>query len=296
MRIRHWRRLARAQYQQLLVHLSPHLARRKQFGKYQELSWRNVWQRGLEPELLIVSDLLAADKIFLDVGANRGLYTYMARRELSPDKIIAFEPHPRLARNLRILFPEVQVISAALSDRGGSASFKVPISSGFEVHTRGTLNTAFQEADETDQRTLTVDTVSLDQFVAEAALGPIGLIKIDVEGHEFTVLRGAEETLRRQHPFLMVEIEQRHHAAQNVNEIIDFVLQLGYEGYYLDVPTRQLRALPRGNDLNSLQRSEPGAPAYVNNVFFAAEGIDMQRIQNNIASDRISFDHEEKAV
>lgn len=62
-------------------------------------------------------------------------------------------------------------------------------------------------------------------------LDDIGLDKIDVEGHELAVLRGAVDTLRRNRPAVVVEAEERHHP-NAVAAIAELLTGLGYAGYF----------------------------------------------------------------
>jgi hypothetical protein len=60
----------------------------------------------------------------------------------------------------------------------------------------------------------------------------VDLIKIDVEGHELAVIEGAVDTILRCKPHLIIEIEQRH-ISKPIDEIFDFILQQGYDGFFL---------------------------------------------------------------
>jgi hypothetical protein len=60
----------------------------------------------------------------------------------------------------------------------------------------------------------------------------LDLIKIDVEGRELAVIEGAVDTILRRKPHLSVEIEQRH-ISKLIDEIFDFILQQGYDGFLL---------------------------------------------------------------
>jgi Methyltransferase FkbM domain len=62
-------------------------------------------------------------------------------------------------------------------------------------------------------------------------LDDIGLVKIDVEGHELAVLRGAADTLRRNRPTIVVEAEERHHP-HAVAAITELLSGFGYAGYF----------------------------------------------------------------
>jgi Methyltransferase FkbM domain len=65
----------------------------------------------------------------------------------------------------------------------------------------------------------------------DLGLDNVGLIKIDVEGHELAVLRGAAHTLRRHQPTLVIEAEERHHPGA-VAAVTEFLGGLGYTGYF----------------------------------------------------------------
>ncbi|HEY1790618.1 MAG TPA: FkbM family methyltransferase, partial [Verrucomicrobiae bacterium] len=68
----------------------------------------------------------------------------------------------------------------------------------------------------------------LDDFKLEN----IGFMKVDVEGFELEVLKGGAETIARHHPNIYIEIEQKHHQDMPISTIFDFILNLGYSGYF----------------------------------------------------------------
>jgi hypothetical protein len=94
----------------------------------------------------------------------------------------------------------------------------------------------------------------------------IGFIKIDVEGHELEVLQGAEQTIRRNTPTLMVEIEERHRKG-SVAEVSNFLVSLEYVMYYWGG-----ESFFKANDANiqELQNADHVGKRgkYINNFFF----------------------------
>lgn len=126
----------------------------------------------------------------VDVGANLGYFTaLLARRARS---VVAMEPHPllrdRLERNVVRLGREggrVTVDARAASDRAGTATLTVP-DAFHRNQGQATL--------EGDGLGVAVETVRLDDVIAGRS---IGVVKIDVEGHELPVLSGAEGSLER---------------------------------------------------------------------------------------------------
>jgi hypothetical protein len=120
---------------------------------------------------------------------------------------------------------------------------------------------------------MTVPKRRLDDY---DVIEPVGCIKIDVEGHEDAVLRGARRILLRDHPSLIIEIEERHkrHSVSTVN---NFLAELGYRGFFFRHerlnPIESFRAEQHqdiANIVNNINRENK----YVNNfLFFASESL-----------------------
>jgi FkbM family methyltransferase len=129
---------------------------------------------------------------FVDVGANKGDFTLLASNLAgNSGRVISIEPEPTnlsaLNRSIALNgYDNIQVIPAALSDRDGTANLQIGATSG--AHT---LSSEFSGL-----RRVEVPTRTLDGVVAEQRLGSVDMIKIDVQGFELAVLRGASETLR----------------------------------------------------------------------------------------------------
>ena len=219
-----------------------------------------------EPELRVLPSLLARtpNKVFIDIGANVGAYVAVARTSLPAHKIYAVEPNTLYTEKLRA-FAGVHVDTLALSSQSGTARLKVPLIKGTQYPTRGTLASVVEQ-DETDASYHAVPTQTLDAYViARGAV--VGVIKIDVEGHEKAVLESGETILREQHPALIVEIEQRHHTTP-IADIFSWIAALGYEGYFYDAQKQQYVPLEQFA-VDTHQRIEDFKTVqYVNNFVF----------------------------
>jgi FkbM family methyltransferase len=145
--------------------------------------------------------------VALDVGANVGAYSVLLGQWVGPSgHVFAFEPEPRafhgLSRHVALnrLGAIVHPISVALADREGPARLVVGATAG---ETR--INSEAVEGAPTLPETMTRVT-TVDRFCAERAIVP-SFLKIDVEGLELAVLRGARDTIRRcRHLQLFVEM------------------------------------------------------------------------------------------
>jgi FkbM family methyltransferase len=164
----------------------------------QEVLGRAIWNTGVYD--LAVSEALwrltDPGETVVDAGANIGIYTSLfARRVGTGGHVWAYEPHPAVFRDLSEnsnVWPATTVArlrlrQAALSDGAGEASL-------FQGETF-TLNRGASMITADGRKGLTIERVTLDDEVGPVQT--VGVMKVDVEGHEGAVMRGAERVLRR---------------------------------------------------------------------------------------------------
>lgn len=225
--------------------------------------------RPFEPELKLLPLFLSRPGFVFDVGANRGEYTYVLERAVGPEYTYAIEPLPRLCSRLRTLFPKAHILKMALSDTVGTLTLKTPIIRGSPLWTRSTLE-RFVDIGETGAVFEEVPVLPLDLLCEQLQVRDVQLIKIDVEGHERSVLRGALKVLQRSHPVLFVEIEQRHHA-EPITELFSWIQEQSYSGYFFDCQTMSLRSIGEFSVGSHQLPQHLGSPQYVNNFLFVNE-------------------------
>jgi FkbM family methyltransferase len=221
-----------------------------------------------EDEYRLLPSLCRHDRISLDIGAHRGMYTYWCRRYSS--SVIAFEPSPDLCARLRGAFPrDVDVRQCVVSDSSGTTTLRIPVVEG-EIEFALSSVEAGNELGGYSFQEITVDKFALDDL----NLRDVGFIKVDVEGHELSVLQGAKSLLQREQPRILVECEERHRASA-VKSVSDFLRFHGFRGFYLY--GNKLTQLDFFNakklqdpSVIRLGQSIPGS-VYVNNFVFIHE-------------------------
>ena len=154
---------------------------------------------GVEPELRMLRELVPAACTAIDVGANRGYYSWALSRFAAA--VEAFEPNPILARFAQSkLGRRARLHEVALSDHAGVATLYVPRrASGSSLHIIGNLGNVYAH-DRVDE--IEVPLATLDGY----AFKNVGFLKIDVEGSEMEVLAGARETIRNNRPTILIEL------------------------------------------------------------------------------------------
>jgi len=139
---------------------------------------------------------VASSDIVFDIGANAGFYTLLASVLVGPQgRVFAFEPDPRNVRYLKEhlwinRIKNVSVVEAAVADSDGTANFDAGPN----------LSTGHLAAD----GCMAVRTLSLDAMVQGGELPAPDYIKVDVEGAEVQVLRGASQMLCDRHPVIFL--------------------------------------------------------------------------------------------
>ena len=233
-----------------------------------------AWQYRLsEGELRRLGDFVPRDAAALDVGAWWGPWTYWLSRRVPA--VHTFEPVPYIASFLKeVSRPNVTVHNVALSDRAEAAVLHVP-SAGTGSEGRSTLHEP-PFADATD---IAVEVVPLDSI---ALPDRIGFIKVDVEGHEMQVLRGAADTIQAHKPTLLVEVESHDDRATRVDDVVQLLAGYGYEASFLRRGTwvpfaqfdleRDQRALAETVRRRGLLGNMLLTRGYVNNFLFRLPG------------------------
>ncbi|MER6528316.1 FkbM family methyltransferase [Streptomyces sp. NPDC001508] len=157
---------------------------------------------GYEPGSLATWSRLAANSTTIaDVGAHVGYFSLIAALANPKAKVHSFEPvdmvHARLSVNLRSNnVQNVRLYQAGVSSEPGWADISVRFS-GNLLSTGSTLEHAAADA-----QLKRIRLRALDEVFADARLD---LVKIDVEGHEMSVLRGARQVLKRDRPTVILE-------------------------------------------------------------------------------------------
>ncbi len=145
----------------------------------------------------LLSRLCEPDKVFMDVGAHIGSVTAAVLHHSPGISVIAVEAVPEKAEWLKHKFPMVEVHHCAVGSEPGEVEFQIDLTRpGFS-----SLATAAKSRNEV--RTIRVVMHRLDGLYAGKK--PVGVIKIDVEGMELAVIRGASALIARDRPVIYFE-------------------------------------------------------------------------------------------
>jgi FkbM family methyltransferase len=185
-----------------------------------------------EPEVQrALEEHIKPGHVVYDVGANVGFFTILCARLVGPrGKVYAFEPMPPNAKALRHNvalngLDNVVVVEKALSSESGTAQMFVSAWSAFH-----SLNV--EGASKNDnlgpqaREPITVQTITLDEFVeADPARAP-DLIKLDVEGAELVALEGMRGTLRSAEPLLLCELHGTRGGFREFVDSMDYLARI----------------------------------------------------------------------
>ena len=194
-----------------------------------EMFWTGEYEREVTDAWITI---VKGSALVLDVGAYTGVMSILACLFNPEAQVIAFEPMPRTVERLNInlrvngFVDQVSVVPAAVSDTNGKVNINMPRPVGF----LGTGNSIDPKPGVNVVDTEEVRRVSLDDRAGELlpSDGPIGAIKLDVEGHELQALLGMRSLLKEHRPPMIVEV-WRHER----DELFQFLAELGYESTQL---------------------------------------------------------------
>lgn len=232
-----------------------------------------------DEEILMLPKLITKGGVAIDIGANIGLYSYALSKLC--DAVEAFEPVPYSRGVLQAYNARnINVHEAALSSKEGKAILNIPTENNVAMYGHASLSNEF-----TTQKTLQVSIKKLDDYNFE----DINFIKIDVEGHELDVIKGAKHTIQTWRPVMLVEIEQRH-LSFSIDAVFEEIIACGYKGFFLY--NNELHPLSDFS-IEHYQKTDPvqnhrGRGKYVNNFMFIPDNKSVQIQQHFGISARLS--------
>ena len=167
--------------------------------------------------------LLKEGMIVVDVGANIGVYTILAAEKVGKNgKVIAIEPEPKnyqqLLKNIKLNnFQNVIPINIALADHNGSEKLYISYCAGLHslIASENTISS------------IKVPLKTVDKLLEELNLKKIDIIKIDTEGSELPVLKGAEKTLKA-NPNIKIIVAAEHYPSE-IKEVSQFLNNKGFK-------------------------------------------------------------------
>jgi FkbM family methyltransferase len=218
-------------------------------------------KRNSEPEIALLPELCNKQLLSIDIGANVGLYCKTMLQHSSA--VIAFEPMRDMHEQLTQHFgSQLTIYPVALSSSEGTCELRMP---------RGNASWATIEssnklelADEAIE-TYSVPMKTLDSYNFKN----VGLIKIDVEGHEESVVRGGLATIAREKPNLIIEIEERHNKGA-IERVTDLLSAIGYSVLFYEdgnyIPMSEFDVV-RDQPIRNVSTSGKSG-RYINNFIF----------------------------
>jgi FkbM family methyltransferase len=223
---------------------SRQLATRWSSAGFPDLLTRHMLFEGMYQQdvLLTLRNLVHPGDCVVDVGGHHGLMAVVAAKAAGPQGlVVSFEPNPTARRifleNCKLNgVPNIRLEPLALSDGNGHAKFYIQ-KGAVSWNSSFFDNFASQHGrDEIEQ--IEVNMTTLDAYATDQALKP-AFIKIDAEGSEFLILRGAMKTIQKHNPFISMEFNPE--SARTANTSVEEMQKvLENEGYRL-VVLRRLR-------------------------------------------------------
>lgn len=192
----------------------------------------------------------------VDVGSNSGHFSNLLSK-LSK-QVYSFEPIPYLYINQQKLFKNknVKVFNCALGNKSTKKLFYIPKYNDPEA--------SFLKVNK-ESKIIKVEIERGDKFLSDKK---IDFVKIDVEGFEYEVLMGLKNTIKKNNPFFLIEIEKRHNS--KYLDIFYFMKKKNYEIFYYDIRSLNLKKIKFCNVVNFIKNKQRNLNSsdYVNNFFF----------------------------
>ncbi|VVA44360.1 conserved hypothetical protein [Candidatus Roizmanbacteria bacterium] len=176
----------------------------------------------------------------LDIGAHIGYYTLMAAKRVgSKGKVYAFEPNKDncalLTQNIKLNgFKNVVLVSKAVSKSSGKVRFFLSnVSTGMH---------SLVDIDNNSENSIEIEAVSLNDFFGKK-IPTVGVIKMDIEGGEYTALEGMDRLLKKnKHMTILTEFSPYSiiKAEKSPRGFLNLLMSYGFKLYSIDESSKKL--------------------------------------------------------
>ena len=184
------------------------------------------------PEIKALGRFLNDGDVFVDIGANIGLFTLNAANLVGESgNVIAFEPFKlnwnSLKKNVSMnRYSSVKIENMAIGEKNGEISLY------YDDSESNLGMVSFKEKGHSIKES--IESITLDTYIENQSITKIDFIKLDIEGGEFNALKGMIETLNRFKPTLLIEILNDEFYKDNNDSIENFLSNLGYSKFFID--------------------------------------------------------------
>jgi FkbM family methyltransferase len=178
--------------------------------------------------------------IIVDVGVNRGYFSLLFAKLMNDKgKVLSFEPNPTSCFWFRKSIQAnrykcIKLFQYALSDKEGSAPLYCGTYSG---------SSSLFPSLHTKKETITVKTRKLDNVLKDEGIDKVDILKIDVEGADLLVLKGAERLLKRQNIKLAMDVDVK--SSQVRNQLFDFLKSCDFEVFSIGKELAPIRKIDK---------------------------------------------------
>lgn len=194
------------------------------------------------------------NKSAVDVGSNYGIYSFLFSKFFK--KVESFEPIKKHFIETNKLFTNVTVHNYALGNKDSIENINVPIINNKLIYGYSSIHTKFKNS--------ISKKIYVKKFSKVFKYKTLAFMKIDVEGYEIQVIKGAFNLIKKFRPIIMIEIEDRH----NINSfhfIFNQFKNINYSCYYLN-KFKLKEITSSSGPLNQLSNKR-----YINNFFFISK-------------------------
>lgn len=202
-------------------------------GSFVAHLYKGATQQHHKEMIPIFRTFISETSTVIDVGGHAGQFAKLFSRMAPKGTVVTFEPATYARSVLRTsIFTNrlrnITVIPAGLADKCGCAVLNIPLkkgrSIGYGLSHMGTPNTHYETISEV------VPIITLDDFVKSSDMKMIDFIKIDIEGWELRMIKGAEGTIIKFMPPILVELVDSHlaRAGDSLHAAWEYMMSLGY--------------------------------------------------------------------